>query len=93
MSPSRNAHSVVSRVLAPIAIEVAVATPRMGVTRVGVLAKTKAPLPVSSEIEVDKAKEVVGEQPVQLVTVRAPKVEAPVTFKPPVKVELPLTFN
>ena len=80
---------MVSRVLAPMAIEVAVATPSMGVTKVGVLAKTKLPEPVSSEIAVDKAREVVGEQPVQLVTVRAPKVEAPVTFKPPVRVELP----
>ena len=65
---------MVSRVLAPMAIEVIVATPSMGVTRVGVLAKTKAPEPVSSEIAVDKAKEVEGEHPVQLVTVRTLKV-------------------
>ena len=35
---------------AEVAREVPVATPSTGVTRVGVLAKTKAPLPVSSEI-------------------------------------------
>jgi len=33
---------------AEVAKEVPVATPKTGVTRVGVLAKTKAPLPVSS---------------------------------------------
>src|SRR3989344_3659255 len=48
--------------------------PRAGVTKVGLLAKTKAPLPVSSVIAVERAKEVVGEQPVQEVTVRTLKV-------------------
>lgn len=34
------------------------AAPRTGVTKVGVLAKTKAPVPVSLEIEVKSCKEV-----------------------------------
>ena len=59
LSPSRNAHSVVSTVLAPMAILVAVATPSTGVTKVGVLAKTKAPVPVSSESEVSSCREVI----------------------------------
>ena len=49
--PSRLAHSLVSTVLAPMVILVAVATPSVGVTRVGLVAKTNAPVPVSLEME------------------------------------------
>jgi hypothetical protein len=41
-------------------IDVAVATPRTGVTRVGDVAKTREPEPVSSEISVLSSKEVVA---------------------------------
>ena len=41
-------------------ILVAVATPSVGVTKVGVLANTKAPLPVSSDITPSNSKEVVA---------------------------------
>src|SRR3989344_1014165 len=60
LSQSRNAHSVVSSVFAPMAILVAVATPKTGVTKVGVSAKTKAPDPVSSEITPSSSAEVVA---------------------------------
>jgi len=48
--------------------------PKAGVIRVGEVPNTSAPLPVSSVIAAERAAEVVGEQPVQLVTVRALKV-------------------
>jgi hypothetical protein len=39
---------------------VAVATPNVGVTKVGVLANTKAPLPVSSDIRPNNSNDVVA---------------------------------
>jgi len=52
-------------------IEVAVAAPRTGVTSVGVFAKTRAPVPVSSEITPASSDEVVAENTDSLFEVAA----------------------
>lgn len=51
---------VAGAVIATLLIEVAVATPKVGVTSVGLVAKTSAPLPVSSEITEASCAEVVA---------------------------------
>jgi hypothetical protein len=50
---------VAGAVIATLLIDVADATPRVGVTRVGDVAKTRDPDPVSSEITPASCKEVV----------------------------------
>jgi hypothetical protein len=62
---------VAGAVIATLLIDVADATPSTGVTSVGEVANTRAPLPVSSEITPASSAEVVAAKKLSLLTSRA----------------------